>query len=105
MAGAYEFFQKQGALYNNTVVEIHDLEELKHAQDLGLKFFMLDNFNPDQIREAIKFKKDKDHFEVSGGVKLSNLTDYLIDGVDAISMGSLIYSAPQVDISLKFRPV
>ena len=105
VAGVYEFFQKQGALYNNTVVEIHDLEELKHAQDLGLKFFMLDNFNPDQIREAIKFKKDKDHFEVSGGVKLSNLTDYLIDGVDAISMGSLIYSAPQVDISLKFRPV
>ena len=105
LSGAFAFFQKQGALYNNTVVEIHDLAELEQAQKLGLRYFMLDNFNPDNILKAVKLKRDQDHFEVSGGVKLSNLTDYLIDGVDAISMGSLIYSAPRVDISLKFKPV
>jgi nicotinate-nucleotide pyrophosphorylase (carboxylating) len=44
-------------------------------------------------------------YEVSGGIKFDNLSDYLIEGVDAISLGSLTYSAPRVDISLKFGPV
>jgi nicotinate-nucleotide pyrophosphorylase (carboxylating) len=70
---------------------------------LGLKHLMLDNFSAELIHEAIKLKKDGHTFEVSGGVNLGNLEKYLIDGVDAISLGSLIYSAPRVDLSLKFK--
>jgi nicotinate-nucleotide pyrophosphorylase (carboxylating) len=103
LKGALEFFINQGAFYNNIIAEIHDLAELHEAQVLGLKHLMLDNFSAELIHEAIKLKKDGHTFEVSGGVNLGNLEKYLIDGVDAISLGSLIYSAPRVDISLKFK--
>ena len=64
---------------------------------------MLDNFSPEDIKEAIKLKKNGMTFEVSGGLKLSTLADYLIPGVDAVSIGALTHSAPRVDLSLKYR--
>ena len=66
---------------------------------------MLDNFSPDDIRKAVKLKKTGATYEVSGGINIANLETYLIDGIDAISLGSLTYSAPRVDISLKFKPL
>lgn len=105
LEGAFSFFQKQGAFYNTIIAEIHDLSELKVAQGIGIKHVMLDNFSPDSIREAVKMKTSGMTYEVSGGIKFDNLSDYLIEGVDAISLGSLTYSAPRVDISLKFGPV
>jgi nicotinate-nucleotide pyrophosphorylase (carboxylating) len=104
LEGAWKFFQDQGTFYNSIIVEIHSLEELKEAIRLGIRHVMLDNFSPSQINEAVKLKKDGMTFEVSGGVKLDTLDEFLIEGVDAISMGSLVYSAPRVDISLKFKP-
>lgn len=104
LRGAFEFFQAQGAFYNSVVAEIHDLAELKVAQGLGIKHVMLDNFSPSDIAEAVKVKAAGMTFEVSGGVNFASLESYLIDGVDVISLGSLIYSAPRVDVSLKFKP-
>jgi nicotinate-nucleotide pyrophosphorylase (carboxylating) len=105
LAAAYDYFLQQGAFYNNIIAEIHDLNELQQALDIGLKNIMLDNFSPNDIRNAVKLKKDGVTYEVSGGINLANLETYLIDGIDAISLGSLIYSAPRVDISLKFKPL
>jgi len=39
---------------------------------------------------------------LSGGINLSNIKDYLIPGVYAISVGALTHSAPSIDISLEF---
>ncbi len=103
--GAFDFFQSQGTFYNNIIAEIHDLNELKEAISLGIKHVMLDNFSADQIREAVKLKQTGMTFEVSGGIRLDTVKNYLIDGVDALSVGSLTYSAPRVDISLKYRSV
>lgn len=103
LKGAWKFFQDQGAFYNNTVVEIHSLDELKEAITMGCEHVMLDNFSPDKIKEAVKLKKAGMTFEVSGGLNLSSMSDYLIEGVDALSMGSITYSAPRVDLSLKFK--
>lgn len=103
LKGAWKFFEDQGAFYNNTVVEIHSIEELKEAITLGCAHVMLDNFSPDTIREAVKLKKSGMTFEVSGGLTLNTMSDYLIEGVDALSMGSITYSAPRVDLSLKFK--
>jgi nicotinate-nucleotide pyrophosphorylase (carboxylating) len=103
LKGALAFFQKQGAFYNNIIAEIHTIDELKEAIELKINHVMLDNFSPDLIKEAIKFKKLGMTFEVSGGLKLSTLTDYLIPGVDALSIGALTHSAPRVDLSLKYR--
>lgn len=103
LSGAWKFFKEQGAFYNNVVVEIHSLEELQEAKNLGCRHLMLDNFKPSEIHEAIKLKTSDMTYEVSGGINLQTMNDYLIEGVDALSMGSLTYSAPRVDLSLKFR--
>ena len=105
LKGAFEFFQSQGTFYNNIIAEIHDLKELQEAISLGIKHVMLDNFSADQICEAVKMKTADMTFEVSGGIRLDTVKNYLIPGVDALSVGSLTYSAPRVDISLKYRPV
>jgi nicotinate-nucleotide pyrophosphorylase (carboxylating) len=104
LTGALDFFKSQGAFYNNIICEIHSLDELQEAKDLGINHLMLDNFSPAQIKQAITMKKDGMTYEISGGIKLQTIDDFLIEGVDAISLGSLVYSAPRVDISLKFKP-
>jgi nicotinate-nucleotide pyrophosphorylase (carboxylating) len=105
LEGAWKFFLGQGAFYNNIVVEIHSIDELKEAIRLGCKNIMLDNFSPDLIKEAVKLKQSGMTFEVSGGLNLQTLPQYLIAGVDALSLGSLTYSAPRVDLSLKFKSI
>lgn len=105
LKGAFEFFQSQGAFYNNIIAEIHDLKELHEAISLGIRHVMLDNFSAEQIKGAVKLKKPDMTYEVSGGIRLDTMKTYLIPGVDALSVGSLTYSAPRADISLKYRPV
>tara|TARA_Y100000590_G_scaffold469529_1_gene657683 strand:- start:122515 stop:123348 length:834 start_codon:yes stop_codon:yes gene_type:complete len=102
---AVGFFDSVGSFYNETEVEIHDLDELKKALNLGVRHLMLDNFHPDQIKEAVKIKKEGVTYEVSGGINLETIENYLIEGVDAISIGRITYGAPPVDISLKYERV
>lgn len=103
LEGAWNFFQETKTYYQNTIVEIHSLEELKKAQSLGVRLFLLDNFSKEDLKQAISLKRSGDSFEVSGGVNLQNLNDYLIEGIDAVSVGALTHSAPQVDLSLKMK--
>ena len=100
---ALSYFESINSFYTPIILEIHNLDELKEGVELNIKHFMLDNFSPEEIRKAIKFKKENTTFEVSGGINLDNLNSYLIEGVDAISSGSLTYNAPHVDISLKYE--
>lgn len=103
LKGALKFFQDQGVFYNTIIAEIHSMVELQEAINLGIQHVMLDNFEPDSIRDAVKIKKPGMTFEVSGGLNLSTIPQYLIEGVDALSLGSITYSAPRVDLSLKFK--
>ncbi|MBC7713047.1 MAG: carboxylating nicotinate-nucleotide diphosphorylase [Rhizobacter sp.] len=98
---AWKYFQSMQTFYQNTIVEIHSLDELKMAFELGITHVMLDNFLPADIKAAVAIKKSGVTYEVSGGVKLDNIKDYLIDGVDAISIGALTHSAPHIDLSMK----
>lgn len=100
---AFDFFQSQGVYYNNIIAEIHDLEELKLALDLGLQYLMLDNFAIKDIERAILLKLPLVNYELSGGINLDNLDSYLIQGVDAISVGSLTSWPQKVDLSLKIK--
>ncbi|MGZ3788131.1 MAG: carboxylating nicotinate-nucleotide diphosphorylase [Bacteriovorax sp.] len=101
---AFEFFQSMQTHYQGVVVEIHSLEELKLALDLGIRHVMLDNFDLEDIKKAVALKKADMTIEISGGVNLSNCEQYFIKGVDAVSIGALTHSAPHVDLSMKIRP-
>ena len=50
-------------------------------------------------------KKTGVTYEVSGGVKLETLNDFLLDGIDVISIGALTHSAPHIDLSMKIKPL
>ncbi|MFT6068525.1 MAG: nicotinate-nucleotide pyrophosphorylase (carboxylating) [Bacteriovoracaceae bacterium] len=102
---AVNFFNSVGSFYNEIEVEIHDLKELEKALEMGINHLMLDNFSPADIKKAVSLKKEKVTYEVSGGITLDTIDNYLLPGVDAISVGRITYGAPPVDISLKYERV
>ena len=65
---------------------------------------LLDNFTPDQVREAVRRTGGRVPLEVSGGVKLDTVRAYAEAGPDYIAIGALTHSAPAVDISLEIEP-
>jgi nicotinate-nucleotide pyrophosphorylase (carboxylating) len=102
---AWKHFQNLKTFYQSIIVEIHDLNEFKQALDLGIQHVMLDNFSIQDLKEAITLKKPNMTIEVSGGIKLDNIEQYLIEGIDAISIGALTHSAPHVDLSMKMKRI
>ena len=60
--------------------------------------------NPETIKECvalIKEKNQKTFIEVSGGITLRTLNKFLINHVDAISIGSIIHQATSQNIKLE----
>jgi nicotinate-nucleotide pyrophosphorylase (carboxylating) len=84
-------------------VEVANKEELAEALALDVEHIMLDNMNPAQVKEAIGIIAGRSFVEVSGGVTLQNIDEYLIDGVNAISIGALTHSVRSLDISLEIE--
>ena len=85
-------------------VETRSLEDVKKVVEIGSgKVFriMLDNFTPDQIKEALELINQNFETEASGGINLDNLEEYAQTGVDYVSVGALIHQAQSVDLSLK----
>ncbi|EQC46888.1 carboxylating nicotinate-nucleotide diphosphorylase [Bacteriovorax sp. Seq25_V] len=99
---AVDFFKQMKGFYTPIEVEVHDLKEFDEVIELGVRHLMLDNFSPDQVRQAIAKKPAGVTIEVSGGIRLDTIGGYIIEGVDAISVGALTNGAPNVDISLKY---
>jgi nicotinate-nucleotide pyrophosphorylase (carboxylating) len=64
---------------------------------------LLDNMKPSMIRKCVKLKRRKMFYEVSGGISPRNFANYLIRGVDAISIGGLTHSVKSMDISMELE--
>jgi len=83
-------------------IETRNLGEIEDAISTGIPTrIMLDNFEPDLIKEAIALINSRCEIEVSGGITKENLMDYAIKGIDFISMGALTHSVKSLDLSLK----
>lgn len=85
-------------------VETRSLEDVQKVMAMGKgKVFriMLDNFKPEQIKEAVALIGEDFETEASGGINLDNITDYAKAGVDFVSVGALIHQARSLDLSLK----
>jgi len=100
---AVNFFKKIGGFYTPIELEVHNLDEYRKALDLGIKHIMLDNFSPENIIKCLDLKPDGVTIEASGGITMDNIDGYLIEGLDAISLGCLTYGAPPVDVSFKYK--
>jgi len=80
---------------------IVDVQTVMHIGKGKVFRIMLDNFPPEQIREALKIIKGSFETEASGGINLENIEQYAATGVDYISSGAVIHQARSVDLSLK----
>lgn len=83
-------------------IEVRSLEELERVLKVGgVQRIMLDNFDIETTREAVKRIDGKYETESSGGITFSNLRKYAECGVDYISVGALTHSVKSLDISFK----
>ena len=104
LKGAVDFFRKLNQPYKTLITEIHSLDELEAGRELGLSYFMLDNFTKSDLQKACASKKPGEFFEVSGGINKHTIHDLLVKGVDALSAGKITQFPDAVDISFKFKP-
>lgn len=85
-------------------VETRSIDDIKKVKEVGKgKIFriMLDNFNSQQISEALKIIDGEFETEASGGINLENIQQYAETEVDYVSVGGLIHQAKSLDLSLK----
>lgn len=95
-------YQRSNHLNLKVEVETRNLDEVRTALACeGVDRIMLDNFSPDQIREALQVIDGRVETEASGGITEANIADYAATNVDFISIGALTHSVKSLDISLK----
>lgn len=83
-------------------VEVRNLEELQTVLNKGgITRIMLDNFDLDNMREAVKIIDNRFEVEASGGVNLHTVRSIAETGVQFISVGALTHSVRSLDLSFK----
>ena len=83
-------------------IEVESIAQLEQAIDAGVDRALLDNFSPDQIRQAVQLSNGKIPLEASGGITLDNIREYANTGVDYISTGALTKDIIAIDLSMRF---
>jgi len=88
-------------------LEVETLDQIHEALSTGVDGFLLDNMQPNQIKEAVQiirsFVGGSGIFvEASGGIHLENIHGYLDTGINAISIGALTHQIKSRDIRLEF---
>ena len=81
--------------------EAKSLAEVEEAVESAVDAVLLDNMSPEMVKEAIALIKGRCLVEISGGINRSNLEQYLIPGVTAISSGAITHAAKNIDLSLE----
>lgn len=83
-------------------VETRNLEEVKEALETNaVDIIMLDNMSNEEMKRAVELVNGKVKTEASGGITRDSIRSIAETGVDFISSGAIIYSAPIKDMSLK----
>jgi nicotinate-nucleotide pyrophosphorylase (carboxylating) len=85
-------------------VETRSIDDVKTVLRIGrgkVHRLMLDNYTPEQVKEAVALIGETIETEASGGINLDTIEAYAATGVDYVSVGGLIHQARSVDLSLK----
>jgi nicotinate-nucleotide pyrophosphorylase (carboxylating) len=84
------------------IVEARNLEEIQEIlKNDGVYRILIDNFNYEDTRKAVKLIGNKCLTESSGGINEKTIRHYAECGVDYISSGALTHSVYNMDLSLK----
>lgn len=83
-------------------IEVRNTIELEEVLRVGgVDRIMLDNFSPENLKEALKIIPSTYETEASGGITLENIRAYADTNVKYISVGALTHSVKSLDLSLK----
>lgn len=81
-------------------VECDTLEQVREAVEAGADSLLLDNMEPDTMREAVAIVGGRIPLEASGGITFETIRAKAESGVNFISTSKITQSAPAVDIGL-----
>jgi nicotinate-nucleotide pyrophosphorylase (carboxylating) len=84
-------------------IEVENCDELSQALDAGASSILLDNFNLNDMRTAVKLNNKRALLEASGNVSLSTVRAIAETGVDRISIGSLTKNIRAIDLSMRIK--
>lgn len=87
------------------ICEVDRLDQIEPALAAGATRLLLDNMEPDELREAVRIIAGRVATEASGGINLQTIKAKAATGVDYVSVGRLTQSAPAADIGLDFTPL
>ena len=82
-------------------IEVENLGELDQALSAGADRVMLDNFELDTLREAVRITAGRAELEASGNVNEATLVPLAETGVDLISIGALTKHVRALDLSMR----
>jgi nicotinate-nucleotide pyrophosphorylase (carboxylating) len=83
-------------------IEVRNFDELDQVMQVGgVNRILLDNFNTNDLKDAVNKIAGRFITEASGGITIDNIRDYAACGVDYISVGALTHSVKSLDLSLK----
>jgi nicotinate-nucleotide pyrophosphorylase (carboxylating) len=102
---AREYLAKHSAAASSMMVEVEvdTLEQLEEVLPVGPDIVLLDNMQPDQLRQAVEIRGRMNpavELEASGGINLPMIRDVAQSGVERISVGALTHSAVALDFGL-----
>lgn len=86
-------------------VEVDSLDQLEEVLQAGADLVMLDNFDPEGMRQAVEQTAGRARLEASGGLTLADAVEVGKTGVDFIAVGALTHSAPVLDVGADLRPL
>jgi len=87
------------------ICEVDRLDQIEPALAAGANHLLLDNMAPATLAEAVKRVARRAKTEASGGVRLDTIGAIAASGVDYVSVGRLMQSAPAADIGLDLAMV
>lgn len=87
------------------ILEVDRIDQIEPGIGAGATHLLLDNMEPDMLREAVALIDGRVLSEASGGVTLETIRAKAETGVNYISVGRLTQSAPAADIGLDFAQV
>jgi nicotinate-nucleotide pyrophosphorylase (carboxylating) len=87
------------------ICEVDRLDQIEPALAAGANHLLLDNMAPATLAEAVALIARRAKTEASGGVRLDTIGAIAASGVDYVSVGRLMQSAPAADIGLDLAMV
>ena len=99
---------KARSLYRKIEVEVEDTDLAVTAAEAGADIILLDNMTPEMVAGTIRKLNSRNLLsgrviEVSGTINEDTILNYIVPGVDVISIGALTHSVRNFDVSLEIK--